>query len=554
MENTLQTPPTIEKPKIRVIKKVIKKRPPANPNTITSNKSTSATATTGLKSDIDKSNDIDNLNNKITGLKIKESNSSNDTIEIKKDEHGNSVIKNKPQVVSKSEILKKTIKEKVYFDKLTFDSQMFLIENETTEDQLKNHYYNYLQDSHFKDIVVERSTSLKCGYPCCGKSIDSKKILNQKYKISIKEQKVYNVEELSMFCSSDCLIKSKLFESTLDSTAVYLRKVNGTSKQPTTPSNNADANKNKDADKVFNSFEKSLKITENENASLQPPSSVFADKKKEIKETEIKAAPSPTTTATTTTINHNITTDTKVEKKKIKIIDPNNIPLVNKIKDTSDDDGDSSIDNEDFSDQDEFEEENPGEIDSDSEDEENDEDLESKSDITAESSDDEFSLFRPSSLSTKKYQDLYKPSNYHSIYSALSQFITKHTNIFIKTNQVNYEYILEQNMDIKSSLHTQLNLIYPSVLEQLNFKRTTGKDKVIMLLDTFKFDKQIPSLKRNHWKMMILVFLKVLSKNDKDLEQDIKDKFEEFTNLVIECGFEFDTLKVFEDLLTFGYE
>lgn len=135
-----------------------------------------------------------------------------------------------------------------------------------------------------------------------------------------------------------------------------------------------------------------------------------------------------------------------------------------------------------------------------------DEEDENKSD----KSEDEFSLFRPTQMSSKRVEELFKPhiSNYHMVYSTLSQFTTKHTNNFLQFNQINYEYILEQNLQIKSNLHSQLSLVYQSVIDQLGFKITTAKEKVTILIDTFKFDKPVPSLRRNHWKMLILVFLK----------------------------------------------
>ncbi|KAM9945487.1 hypothetical protein ACTFIT_003743 [Dictyostelium discoideum] len=541
-ENTLNG--VIPKPKIRVVKKVIRKKPP-----MTSDNSDPST---------------NKLNEQLSNLKLDSSNNSTTT-----NNTTNTTINtlNKPNVQKKSDILKKSIKEKIHFDKLTYDAQMSLIEDETTENELRSHYYNLFQPDHFKDVVAERSASGKCGYPCCSKPLGVKK-LNQKYFISVKEQKVYNVEELSMFCSSDCLVKSKLYASTLDETAVYLRNVESkkilpteqtlissqtkTQSQTQTQSQQAPKPASKPIE-FLNKFEKSLVITENENASLIPPNLTF-DKNVDNEKTKIDKQPQKSTTTNKTISKPKkktiITDDLKVpiEKKEIKIRDSDD--------EEDDDDSDLNYYSEDDTllgdEQDdapmvlnEDEDENDNNINEDEEDE-------NKSD----KSEDEFSLFRPTQMSSKRVEELFKPhiSNYHMVYSTLSQFTTKHTNNFLQFNQINYEYILEQNLQIKSNLHSQLSLVYQSVIDQLGFKITTAKEKVTILIDTFKFDKPVPSLRRNHWKMLILVFLKCLSSIDEEILKDIKDNNDKFENLVKECNFDMETLKVFQDLLIQGYQ
>eukprot|EP01133_Synstelium_polycarpum_P005629 gene5629-6493_t len=79
--------------------------------------------------------------------------------------------------------------DKIEIEKRTFEVQSLLIDNCISEDDLKRYKKTY------------------------------------KYHISVKDQKVYDQEELSNYCSTDCLTKSKLFRSTLDKTPVYLRKI-----------------------------------------------------------------------------------------------------------------------------------------------------------------------------------------------------------------------------------------------------------------------------------------------------------------------------------------
>ncbi|KAM9980996.1 hypothetical protein ACTFIY_003303 [Dictyostelium cf. discoideum] len=545
-ENTLNG--VIPKPKIRVVKKVIRKKPP-----MTSDNSDPST---------------NKLNEQLSNLKLDSNNNNNNNSTTTNTTN----TLNKPNVQKKSDILKKSIKEKIHFDKLTYDAQMLLIEDETTENELRSHYYNLFQPDHYKDIVAERSASGKCGYPCCSKPLGVKK-LNQKYFISVKEQKVYNAEELSMFCSSDCLVKSKLYASTLDETAVYLRNVESKKILPTEQTLISSQTKTQSQTQAqqapkpiefLNKFEKSLVITENENASLIPPNLTF-DKNVDNEKTKIDKQPQKSTPTTTNkTISKPkkktiITDDLKVpiEKKEIKIRDSDDE------YDDDDDDSDLNYYSEDDTLLGDEQDDAPMVLNEDEDDENNnnsnnnnnnedEEEDENKSD----KSEDEFSLFRPTQMSSKRVEELFKPhiSNYHMVYSTLSQFTTKHTNNFLQFNQINYEYILEQNLQIKSNLHSQLSLVYQSVIDQLGFKITTAKEKVTILIDTFKFDKPVPSLRRNHWKMLILVFLKSLSSIDEEILKDIKDNNDKFENLVKECNFDMETLKVFQDLLIQGYQ
>ncbi|KAN0044594.1 hypothetical protein ACTA71_006112 [Dictyostelium dimigraforme] len=569
-ENTLNG--VIPKPKIRIVKKVIRKKPPMTPG------------------NGDSSTNI--LNEQLSNLKLDNSNNNNKGITSTTTTNTtNTTTLNKPNVQKKSDILKKSIKEKIHFDKLTYDAQMSLIEDETTENELKTHYYNLFQPDHYKDVVAERSASGKCGYPCCGKPLGGKK-LNQKYLISVKEQKVYNVEELSMFCSSDCLVKSKLYASTLDETAVYLRNVESKKILPTeetlissqiqSQQQQTQAQQPPKPVEFLNKFEKSLVITENENASLIPPNLTFdknidnektkTDQQKQqpqkpttktstlstISKTE-RESPAPTTTTTNSKNNKPI----NKSKKKIIITDDLKVPIEKKelkIRDSDDEDDDSG-DLDYYSEDDDTllgdeQDDVPMVLNEDEDEEDKEEDYNDEEDNKSDKSEDEFSLFRPTQISGKRIEELFKPhiSNYHMVYSALSQFTTKHTNNFLQFNKVNYEYILEQNLQIKTNLHSQLSLVYQSVIDDLGFKITTAKEKVTMLIDTFKFDKPVPSLRRNHWKMLILVFLKSLSSIDEEILKDIQNNNDKFEKLVKECSFDMETLKVFQDLLIQGYQ
>ncbi|CAD0195772.1 unnamed protein product [Chrysodeixis includens] len=61
-----------------------------------------------------------------------------------------------------------------------------------------------INQSHFDDIIEERSIIQLCGYPICTKSLSVKDIPKQKYRISLKTNKVYDITARKNFCSNSC--------------------------------------------------------------------------------------------------------------------------------------------------------------------------------------------------------------------------------------------------------------------------------------------------------------------------------------------------------------
>lgn len=87
----------------------------------------------------------------------------------------------------------------------------------------EEYFLNCLPDinqSHFEDIVEERSIAFLCGYPLCSKILKETEIPKQKYKISIKTNKVYDITARKSFCSNTCYklamhVKNQLLTSPL---------------------------------------------------------------------------------------------------------------------------------------------------------------------------------------------------------------------------------------------------------------------------------------------------------------------------------------------------
>lgn len=61
-----------------------------------------------------------------------------------------------------------------------------------------------INQSHFDDVIEERSIIHVCGYPLCDKPISEKDIPKQKYRISLKTNKVYDITGRKSFCSNRC--------------------------------------------------------------------------------------------------------------------------------------------------------------------------------------------------------------------------------------------------------------------------------------------------------------------------------------------------------------
>lgn len=69
--------------------------------------------------------------------------------------------------------------------------------------------------SDYEDVVTERSISNTCGYPLCQNPLPSEPRRRGRYRISLNEHRVYDLQETSRFCSTDCLINSRVFAGSL---------------------------------------------------------------------------------------------------------------------------------------------------------------------------------------------------------------------------------------------------------------------------------------------------------------------------------------------------
>ncbi|XP_028758580.1 putative RNA polymerase II subunit B1 CTD phosphatase RPAP2 homolog [Neltuma alba] len=97
-----------------------------------------------------------------------------------------------------------------------FKLQLFLLEGIQNENQLFA-AGSLMSRSDYEDVVTERYITDICGYPLCSNPLPSESDRPRKgrYRISLKEHKVYDLHETYKYCSSSCVINSKSFAGSL---------------------------------------------------------------------------------------------------------------------------------------------------------------------------------------------------------------------------------------------------------------------------------------------------------------------------------------------------
>ncbi|KAL8171783.1 hypothetical protein V2J09_023587 [Rumex salicifolius] len=67
----------------------------------------------------------------------------------------------------------------------------------------------------YQDVVTERTIVNMCGYPLCGSSLPSERPWKGRYRIALKEHKVYDLQETYMYCSTNCIVNSSTYSASL---------------------------------------------------------------------------------------------------------------------------------------------------------------------------------------------------------------------------------------------------------------------------------------------------------------------------------------------------
>ncbi|KAJ8734347.1 hypothetical protein PYW07_014898 [Mythimna separata] len=82
----------------------------------------------------------------------------------------------------------------------------------------------HINQEHFDDIIEERSIIHLCGYPLCKKPLSVKDIPKQKYRISLKTNKVYDITARKNFCSNSCYNSAMFVKKQMLTSPLWFRE------------------------------------------------------------------------------------------------------------------------------------------------------------------------------------------------------------------------------------------------------------------------------------------------------------------------------------------
>ncbi|XP_066232893.1 putative RNA polymerase II subunit B1 CTD phosphatase RPAP2 isoform X1 [Saccopteryx leptura] len=117
--------------------------------------------------------------------------------------------------------LEETVRKKIEFERKALHIVEQLLEENITEEFLRE-CGKFITPGHYSDVVDERSIIKLCGYPLCHKKLGI--VPKQKYKISTKTNKVYDITERKCFCSNFCYKASKWFEAQIPKAPLWVRE------------------------------------------------------------------------------------------------------------------------------------------------------------------------------------------------------------------------------------------------------------------------------------------------------------------------------------------
>uniref|UniRef100_A0A8C3IZY9 RNA polymerase II subunit B1 CTD phosphatase RPAP2 homolog n=1 Tax=Calidris pygmaea TaxID=425635 RepID=A0A8C3IZY9_9CHAR len=132
-----------------------------------------------------------------------------------------SAAQNTEDATQRKAALEAALRKKIEFEKKALYIVEQLLEENITEEFLLNSG-KCITPSHYKDIVDERSIIKLCGYPLCQNKLEN--VPKQKYRISTKTNRVYDITERKCFCSNFCYRASKYFEAQISKSPVWMRE------------------------------------------------------------------------------------------------------------------------------------------------------------------------------------------------------------------------------------------------------------------------------------------------------------------------------------------
>ncbi|XP_078687070.1 putative RNA polymerase II subunit B1 CTD phosphatase RPAP2 [Branchiostoma floridae x Branchiostoma belcheri] len=122
---------------------------------------------------------------------------------------------------SKAE-LEAAIRKRVDCEEKAFRIVERLLDNPVDMDFFVN-CAQYIEPSHYTDVMVERAIIGQCGYPVCNDNLPKDKP-KQQYHIDTKHNKVYDITERKNFCSNWCYKASQYYKNQLFTSPVWARE------------------------------------------------------------------------------------------------------------------------------------------------------------------------------------------------------------------------------------------------------------------------------------------------------------------------------------------
>ncbi|KAJ2739058.1 hypothetical protein GGI20_006173, partial [Coemansia sp. BCRC 34301] len=112
-----------------------------------------------------------------------------------------------------------SVRTKARYDSLVLRWQEKLLGPEASELLLRQ-AAQYLTPEDFDSVIMERTSGGLCGYPLCA---NPTRKLKQRYHISIRQRKVFDMEEHASYCSNRCMVGSRFYKQQLSEDPVYMR-------------------------------------------------------------------------------------------------------------------------------------------------------------------------------------------------------------------------------------------------------------------------------------------------------------------------------------------
>ncbi|KAJ1822242.1 hypothetical protein LPJ60_002142 [Coemansia sp. RSA 2675] len=115
--------------------------------------------------------------------------------------------------------VRESVRTKARFDSLVLRWQEKLLEPATSELLLRQ-AAQYLTPDDFDSVILERTSGDLCGYPLCARATRK---LEQRYHISLRQRKLFDMEEHASYCSNRCMVGSRFYKQQLSEEPVYMR-------------------------------------------------------------------------------------------------------------------------------------------------------------------------------------------------------------------------------------------------------------------------------------------------------------------------------------------